>query len=210
MGHEQPSTTQCYYRTSQRRRVDAVRDIAARFRFDISGDRVRAQTLTESDHARQRLGVGAVPVPAGSCHEMNNVRADGHGCPVFYRCFSCRFFTTDFTHLPALRDVRTAKAEQLARLQAGYGTILHHGPLAEANLRLLAEEIGQLDQLIVKCDTDLASLTDDERRRVQQWLDQRKRYAAVIPVEALTAKRQQLDQPTVDPITATAPTGRPR
>jgi integrase len=44
MGHRLPSTTQVYYRTSQRRRVEVVYDIAARFRFDISGDRVRAQT----------------------------------------------------------------------------------------------------------------------------------------------------------------------
>jgi integrase len=83
MGHRLPSTTQVYYRPSHPRRVDAVQDIAARFRFDVSGDRVRAQTRAESDAARHRAGVGSVPVPGGSCHEMNNVRADGKGCPVF-------------------------------------------------------------------------------------------------------------------------------
>jgi integrase len=200
MGHRLPSTTQVYYRTSHRRRVEVVHDIAARFRFDVSGDRVRAQTPQESDAARHRAGVGSVPVPGGSCHEMNNVRADGKGCPVFYRCFSCRFFTTDFTHLPQLRQVRATKAEHLARLQASYGTLLRAGPLTDANLRLLAEEIAQLDALIGKCETDLAGLTADEQRQVKQWLAARDRYATLIPVEALTARQQRLEQPTFDPV----------
>jgi integrase len=204
MGHRLPSTTQVYYRPSHRRRVDAVHDIASRFRFDVSGDRVRAQTRAESDAARRRAGVGSVPVPGGSCHEMNNVRADGQGCPVFYRCFSCRFFSTDFTHLPQLREIRAAKAEHLARLQAGYGTVLRAGPLTDASLRLLAEEITQLDALIGKCETDLASLTDGEQRQVQRWLTAQDRYAAIIPVAALTARQQRLDQPGFDPITLTA------
>jgi hypothetical protein len=129
---------------------------------------------------------------------------------VFYRCLSCRFFTTDFTHLPALRDLRTAKAEQHARLQAGYGTVLRRGPLADANLHLIAEEIAQIDQLIRKCETDLTSLTEDEHRRVQQWLDQRQRFAVIIPVEALTARNQRLDRPTFDPATLDAATGHQR
>ena len=207
MGHRLPSTTQAYYRPSHPRRVDAVHDIAARFRFDVGGDRVRAQTPAESDAARHRAGVGSVPVPGGSCHEMNNVRADGKACPVFYRCFSCRFFTTDFTHLPQLRDVRAAKAEHLARLQASYGTVLRAGPLTDASLRLLSEEIAQLDALIGKCETDLASLTDSERQQVERWLHARDRYATVIPVEALTARQQRLDQPGFDPITLTTGQG---
>ncbi|MBE1584027.1 tyrosine-type recombinase/integrase [Nonomuraea angiospora] len=204
MGHELPSTTQVYYRVSHRRRVEAVHDIAARFRFDLSGDRIRSQTRAESDAARHRAGVGSVPVPGGSCHEMNNVRADGKGCPVFYRCFSCHFFSTDFTQLPQLRELRQAKAEHLARLQASYGTILRAGPLTDANLRLLAEEIAQLDTLISKCEADLTSLTDDERHQVEQWLTARDRYTTLIPVEALKARQQRLDQATFDPITLDA------
>ncbi|MGP3959832.1 hypothetical protein ACTWPT_27855 [Nonomuraea sp. 3N208] len=61
--------------------------------------------------ARHRAGVGSVPVLGGSYHEMNNVRANGKGSPVFCRCFSCHFFSTDFTHLPQLRDLRRAKTE---------------------------------------------------------------------------------------------------
>jgi hypothetical protein len=49
-----------------------------------------------------------------------------------------------------------------------------------------------------------------KRQRVQQWLNQRQRYAAVIPIEALTAKRQRLDQPTVDPTVVEATPGQHR
>lgn len=134
---------------------------------------------------------------------MHNVRADGKGCPIFYRCFSCRFFTTDFTQLPDLQALRTSKAEQLAKLEAGYGSILRAGPLAEANLRLLREEITQLDKLITRCEQDLADLPDPDRRRVEGWLHTRDRFNVIIPVEALTARQQRLEQPTVDPITLT-------
>jgi hypothetical protein len=54
--------------------------------------------------------------------------------------------------------------------------------------------------LIGKCETDLASLTADEQRQVQQWLAAQDRYATLIPVEALTARQQRLEQPTFDPV----------
>jgi integrase len=201
MGHELPTTTQVYYRVSTGRRASAVAEIAAKYRFDITGDRIRSQTPTESDTARIRAGVASVPVPAGSCHEMNNVRADGNGCPIFYRCFSCTFYSTDFTHLGELRQLRADKAEQLARLEAGYGTLFRAGPLAEANLTLLRQEIAQLGELIAKCEADVDGLSPDERAKVEQWLASKERFDVIIPVEAVRARRRQLDQPTVDPAT---------
>ena len=201
MGHDQPSTTQVYYRVSTGRKASAVAEIAARYRFDVTGDRIRSQTPTETDIARIRAGVASVPVPAGSCHEMNNVRADGNGCPIFYRCFSCTFYSTDFTHLGELRQLRADKAEQLARLEAGYGTLFRAGPLAEANLTLLRQEIAQLAELIAKCEADIDGLSPDERAKVEQWLARKERFDVIIPVEAVRARRRQLDQPTVDPAT---------
>ena len=53
-------------------------------------------------------------------------------------------------------------------------------------------------------------LAGNQRQRVQQWLDQRQRYAAVIPIEALIAKRQNVDQPTVDPIVVASMPGQHR
>jgi len=43
-------------------------------------------------------------------------------------------------------------------------------------------------------------LTTEEQRQVQQWLAARDRYATLIPVEALTARQQRLEQPTFDPV----------
>ncbi|MDQ0784938.1 hypothetical protein QFZ64_000435 [Streptomyces sp. B3I8] len=103
---QDPSTTQVYDRPSHPRRVEAVRAIAATYQFDLTGGRLRARNYADDLADRIRAGVGSVPVPAGRCHEMNNVRADGHRCPVYNRCFSCAFCTTDFTHLPELRQLR--------------------------------------------------------------------------------------------------------
>ncbi|MFI1049638.1 site-specific integrase [Streptomyces griseoruber] len=203
MAHQEPSTTQIYYRVSHPRRVDAVRAIAAKYQFDISGGRLRARTPADDLADRARAGVGQVPVPGGTCHEMNNVRADGHGCPVYYRCFSCKFFTTDFTQLPDLRQLRDTRAEQLARLEAAYGSVLVPGPLGRANTELLRQELVQIDELINKCETDLGSLTEEDKATVEAWLHSRDRFLTVIPVAAVLAGRQQLAQPTIDPILLT-------
>lgn len=127
---------------------------------------------------------------------MNNVRTDGHGCPVYNRCFSCTFYTTDFTHLPELRQLRAEKAEQLTA-----------GPLSAANLELLRQEIQQIDELVGKCEADIGSLTHEERTTVESWLHTRDRFLTVIPVAAVLAGRQSLDQPTVDPIITEGTTG---
>lgn len=199
MGHRESSTTQVYYRPSKARRVDAAQAIAARYRLSVGGDRVALQSQAEADSARIRAGVASVPVPAGACHEMNNVRADGRGCPIFYRCFACRFFSTDFTHLTELRQLRAKKAEHLVALETGYGTVLRKSSLADANITLLREEVRQLDDLVQKCEKDMDSLSDTDRETVESWLASRDRFSVVIPLESLKARQQQVDAPTVDP-----------
>ncbi|MFE4961176.1 hypothetical protein ACFRCW_46685 [Streptomyces sp. NPDC056653] len=200
MAHQDPSTTQVYYRVSHPRRVEAVRAIAAKFQFDLTGGRIRARSAEDDLADRIRAGAGSVPVPAGQCHEMNNVRADGRGCPVYYRCFSCTFYTTDFTHLPELRQLRASKAEQLATLEGAYGSVLTPGPLTATNLELLRLEIKQVDELVGKCEADIGSLTQEERRTVESWLHSKNKFLTVIPVAAVLAGRQRLQQPTLDPI----------
>ena len=204
MSHQDPSTTQMYYRVSHPRRVDAVRAIAAKYRFDLSGGRVRPLTPDADLAERVRAGVGSVPVPAGQCHEMNNVRADGHGCPVYYRCFSCKFFTTDFTQLTELQQLRSSKAEQLARLESAYDSVLTPGPLTAAQLELLRQEITQIDELINKCEADLGSLSAQDRATLDAWLHSKDRFVTVIPVAAVLAGRHHIDTPTIDPILSQA------
>jgi integrase len=206
MSHQEPSTTQAYYRVSHPRRVDAVRAIAARYRFDLSGGRMRPLTPEADLAERVRAGVGSVPVPAGQCHEMNNVRADGHGCPVYYRCFSCKFFTTDFTQLTELRQLRASKAEQLVLLETAYDSVLAPGPLTAAQLELLRQEITQVDELIGKCEADLGSLSTEERATVDAWLHSKDRFVTVIPVAAVLAGRHRIETPTIDPILLTGQT----
>lgn len=46
MSHQDPSTTQVYYRPSHPRRIEAVRAIAAKYQFDLTGGRVRAAPPT--------------------------------------------------------------------------------------------------------------------------------------------------------------------
>jgi hypothetical protein len=66
MSHQEPSTTQAYYRVSHPRRVDAVRAIAARYRFDLAGGRVRPATPGADLDERVGQGSGPSRYPQGS------------------------------------------------------------------------------------------------------------------------------------------------
>ncbi|MFJ3505683.1 hypothetical protein [Streptomyces sp. NPDC090135] len=102
-------------------------------------------------------------LPYALRHTYAQLRADGHGCPVYNGCFSCTFYTTDFTHLPELRQLRTGKAEQLAALESAYGGVLTAGPLNAAGLELLRQEVQQIDERVGKCEADISSLTPEKR-----------------------------------------------
>ena len=81
MGHRSMSTTQGYYLITTKR-VRAAVDSLATFQFDRGGLRIwsQARALVESEH--QRLAVGQVAVPFGTCSEPSNVKAGGGGPPV--------------------------------------------------------------------------------------------------------------------------------
>ncbi|MFC8715508.1 hypothetical protein ACFUCQ_37225 [Streptomyces sp. NPDC057197] len=63
MAHQDPSTTQVSYRPSHPRRMEAVRAIASKYQFDLTGGRIRAHTPDDDMADRVRAGVGSVPVP---------------------------------------------------------------------------------------------------------------------------------------------------
>jgi hypothetical protein len=63
MAHLEPSTTQVYYRVARTRRAEAVRAIAAKYQFDVTGGRLRPLGPGDDVAARTRAGVGSVPVP---------------------------------------------------------------------------------------------------------------------------------------------------
>ncbi|WP_031173428.1 hypothetical protein [Streptomyces durhamensis] len=54
-----------------------------------------------------------------------------------------------------------------------------------------------------KCETDLGSLTEEDKATVEAWLHSRDRFLTVFPVDAVLAGRQQLAQPTIDPFLLT-------
>lgn len=109
--------------------------------------------------------------------------------------------------LTELRQLRSSKAEQLARLESAYESLLTPGPLGAANIELLRQEIVQIGELISKCEADLGSLTAEESATVKAWLHTKDRFLAVIPVAAVLAGRQHVDQPTVDSILLTRGAG---
>jgi integrase len=199
MGHSEPASTQCYFEVSRPRTIDAVVAIADEYQFDNDQNRLLFQRQEDGDAARLRVGIGSVPVPAGKCHELNNVRADGHGCPINFRCFACRFYSTDFTHLAELRRLREDKADHLVALQAALGTVLRKGGLSDANILLIQEELAQVDELIGKCEADLAGLPPDRRSVMEAWMRSSDRFGTQIPLDALQAAQMRLQEPTVDP-----------
>ncbi|WP_307127162.1 hypothetical protein [Streptomyces sp. B1I3] len=79
--------------------------------------------------------------------------------------------------------------------------------MSTANLELLRQEIQQIDELVGKCEADIGTLTSEERTTVESWLYTRDRFLTVIPVAAVLAGRQRLDQPTGDPILTESTTG---
>jgi hypothetical protein len=61
-----------------------------------------------------------------------------------------------------------------------------------------AHRIQQIDELVGTCEADIGCLTPEERTMVESWLPTRDRFLTVIPVAAVLAGRQRLNQPTVD------------
>jgi integrase len=109
MSHRSMTTTQGYYRVTAKR-------LAARSTSwppstsTANGNRVwhQARALVDSEH--QRLAVGRVAVPFGTCSEPSNVQAGGGACPFRFRCLGCAHFRSDPSYLPELRLSRHAAA----------------------------------------------------------------------------------------------------
>nr|MDQ6928928.1 transposase [Actinomycetota bacterium] len=76
MGHTKLSTTQGYYKVTDKRKRKAVDQLAA-LQLDRNGERARraVERLLESEALRD--AVGQVAVPFGICREPTNVKAQG-------------------------------------------------------------------------------------------------------------------------------------
>ncbi len=164
MGHRQLSTTQGYYRITQRRKRKAV-DLLAKFQVDRAGDRSRPaiERLLEAEHLRD--AVGQVAVPFGICTNPTNVRAHGQACPFRHRCFGCAHFRSDPSFLPELRA-------HLARLLADRERLRAAMPELEEWARNgaipSAEEIAAIRRVIERCQGVLGELAAAERTEIEE------------------------------------------
>ena len=166
MGHRSVSTTQIYYRVTAKRTRSAVDTLAA-FQLDRGGNRVwtEARALLDSEH--QRLAVGQVAVPFGTCSEPSNVKAGGQSCPFRFRCLGCGHFRTDPSYLPELRGYLDSLLQARERIRSAADL----DDWARAEAMPSDEEITRLRQLIRRAEHDLGQLGEADRRQVTQAVD---------------------------------------
>lgn len=163
MGHKSLTTTQIYFRVSEKRARTAVDQLISH-QFDRHGERLwtEAKALLEHEHTRMRIG--SVAVPFGVCVEPSNVQAAGHACPFRFRCLGCDHFRTDPSYLPELRSYLDTLLRTRERLAAA--TELDEWARTEATPS--EEEITRLRHLIRRVETDLDNLTDEEQQQIRE------------------------------------------
>jgi integrase len=166
MGHRSMSTTQGYYSVTVKRTRAAVDTLAA-FQFDRAGHRVwrAARALLDSEH--QRLAVGQVAVPFGTCSEPSNVQAGGGSCPFRFRCLGCGHFRTDPSYLPELRDYLDTLLRTRERVRAASDL----DDWAKAEAMPSDQEITRLRQLIRRAEHDLDQLSEPDRQQITKAIE---------------------------------------
>ena len=187
MGHRNINTTQAYYRIRTQQKREAL-DQVTRFTLTVRGT---VLTGAASRSQSQRVELGSVGVPMGSCVEASNVKAHGRACPFRHRCFGCAHFRTDLSHLPDLR----AYLNQL---------LVAREELADANPDIAEwarraampsdEEIATVRGLIDACEALLDQLPPDERqellRHIETLREARQHLTDAVPVAFLNTVAQ--------------------
>jgi predicted nucleic acid-binding Zn-ribbon protein len=195
MGHASTTTTQFYYRVTEKRTRAAVDKLAA-FQFDGRGNRVWGEGRALLEHEHQRLAVGQVAVPFGICTEPSNVKAGGHACPFRFRCPGCGHFRSDPSYLPELRGYLDMLLRNRERVRAA----VELEDWARAEAMPSDQEISRVRQLIRRAETDLEQLSEEERGQIEE------------ACQVVRAARQAvyLGMPTIRPpdLDPTLPTNR--
>jgi len=163
MGHASTTTTQFYYRVTEKRTRAAVDKLAA-FQFDGRGNRVWYEGRALLEHEHQRLAVGQVAVPFGICTEPSNVKAGGHACPFRFRCPGCGHFRSDPSYLPELRGYLDMLLRNRERVRAA----VELEDWARAEAMPSDQEISRVRQLIHRAETDLEQLSDEDRQQIDE------------------------------------------
>ncbi|HEX3542475.1 MAG TPA: hypothetical protein VHT75_18755 [Acidimicrobiales bacterium] len=116
----------------------------------------------------QRVELGSIGVPMGSCGEPSNVKAHGRACPFRHRCFGSAHFRTDLSHLLELRaylnQLLVAK-EELADANASLAEWARREALPSD------EEIATVRGLIDACDALLGQLPAGDRQELLRHIE---------------------------------------
>jgi integrase len=164
MGHTRLTSTQIYYRVTDKRKRKAV-DLLAALQVDREGTRTRPLVERLLDAEATREAIGQVAVPFGVCTEPTNVKAHGQVCPFRHQCFGCTYFRSDPSFLPELRSYLTRLLGDRERLRAALPELEDWARLAAIPS---AEEVASLRRIIDRCEELVGSLTDDERVAVEE------------------------------------------
>lgn len=164
MGHKQVTTTQIYYRVTQRRKRKAV-DLLAALQVDRHGERSRPslERLLETGHVRD--AVGQVAVPFGICAEPTNVAARGQACPFRHQCFGCTHFRSDPSFLPELRAYLSRLLADRERLRAAAPEL---EDWARKQAIPAAEELNAVRRVIERCQALVDDLAEGQRAEIEQ------------------------------------------
>ena len=208
MGHDAITSTQVYYRVTERRRRHAV-DALAALQIDHRGRRVRpaVETLLDSEVLRDQMG--EVAVAFGHCTEPSNVRAHGRACPFRFQCLGCSHFRTDPSYQPELRNYLLALLKDRERLSSAMPGLEEW---ARKDALPSEEEIEALRRLMKRNDELVGELAPEERATVEEALQVMKTTRAqmqtAVPVQLLRRNRQPA--PTLFPEVRSASRGSGR
>lgn len=185
LGHSKPGTTQGYYRMTHARRHEAMNRLS-RLQLTNTGSLVVAGLRSLQREEDLRGQVGSVAVPFGTCVEPSNVKAGGHSCPYRMRCLGCSHFRTDPSYLPELGEYLTQLLVSRERLAADGGVL---EPWARDSAMPSTEEIDRVRHLIRRCESELESVTEEERAEINACVAQVRTARAgttqAVPLELL-------------------------
>ena len=187
MGHRSMHTTAGYYRITETR-IRAAIDRVARHQFDAAGRRVFHDITGLLADEQARMRIGQVAVPFGMCTEPSNVKAGGGACPYKYVCTGCGHFRSDPSYLPELKSYLQQLLADAEHLHAAADL----QPWARAHAAPPGEQISQVRELIRRIETDLDTLSDADRARIEN---------AVATIRA-TRQNVMLGMPGIRPATS--------
>lgn len=157
MGHEDPKTTQGYYRISSKRKRAAITQ-GQRYRVDRRGRLQPVPHSADEVYARR-----SVPTVLGHCTERENVAEGGTACKIRFQCAGCGHWEPDPSFLPEIR-------EEVVRLKAAAHEVQESGSAAPQVIDNLLYNAAQLESAGRYMESEIAQMPPDERAAFDRWI----------------------------------------